>query len=328
MADLSSGILLVLLASLFQGSFALFLKFAKPWAWENFWFVYSVIGFFVSPIVWSWILAPRFFDIILSSPSDAVTGAFFFGLLWGVGGLLFGMSAAKIGLSLTYSLALGLTIPIGSLIPLFMNPLPATKTILVLLAGIAIVLISLVVSAYAGMKREKLQASTGFATGLIIAIISGLTSPMANVGFVYGKPIAETAESFGVSATLAILPVWLVVLTGMFLVNAGYTIYLLSQNKTFGLFFKKTSLPLAVSLFSGAIWFAGMAFYGMATSMLGNLGTSVGFGLMLSLMIIVSNSWGIMTGEWKNSGKALKYQMVSILISILGIVVIASSFFV
>jgi len=85
---------------------------------------------------------------------------------------------------------------------------------------------------------------------------------------------------------------------------------------------------LSFSAISGFLWFAGIAFYGIATVLLGQLGTSVGFALLVSGTVVVSNIAGIIMKEWKNSGEALKYQLISITILVLGIIGIATSLYI
>jgi len=188
--------------------------------------------------------------------------------------------------------------------------------------------IGLAVSAYSGMKRETLQKSRGFKLGLILAMISGITSPMLNLGFVCGSPILETAKRFGASEEFATLPVWIIVLFGGFLVNFGYAVYLLIKAKTFKLFAQNIKIPLILSATSGIFFFSGLGIYGIATSLLDVLGTSIGWAFLMSSMIVISNFSSILTREWKDSKKALKYQLVSILILILGILIMGVSFYI
>lgn len=324
-----NGLFLILLAAFFQGTFALFLKFTNPWKWENFWFVYSIVALVISPIAITLFLIPNLTTILLSLPSGVLISSFFFGMLWGVGSVLFGLSVVRIGLALTYSLILGLTIVIGSLLPLFFDlSSVSAKVVLALSFGIVLIFSGLTISTCAGIKRERLQKGKGFKAGLVIAAVSGIMSPMLNIGFVYGQPIFETAKLFGVSERWATLPIWIVVLSGGFLINIGYAIYLLIKNNTFILFTEKIKIPLSVSVISGIFWFSGFGIYGVATSILGPLGVSVGWGLLMSLMIVVSNIWGILMKEWEGSKTALRYQLLSILVLILGIIVIAMGFYV
>ncbi|MGV2794871.1 rhamnose/proton symporter RhaT, partial [Clostridium perfringens] len=52
------GFLLLLAASLFQGSFGLGMKKYQPFSWEAFWVVFSVIGILLIPAGWTWLEVP------------------------------------------------------------------------------------------------------------------------------------------------------------------------------------------------------------------------------------------------------------------------------
>jgi L-rhamnose-H+ transport protein len=202
--------------------------------------------------------------------------------------------------------------------------LPNLGVLALFATGILIMFLGLAVSAYAGMKRETEHKNRKFRLGLLLAVISGLTSPMLNIGFVYGIPIVETAQTHGITE-FATLPVWIILLLGGFLINFGYAIYLLIKAKTFKLFAQKTKTPLILSITSGIFYFSGLSIYGIASSRLDTLGTSVGWALLMSLMIVISNLSGILTGEWTGSRKALRFQLTSISILILGISVMGIS---
>jgi L-rhamnose-H+ transport protein len=150
---------------------------------------------------------------------------------------------------------------------------------------------------------------------------------MLNIGFVYGNPILETALTLGVSAEFASITLWIAVLLGGFIVNFGYAAYLLIKAKTYALFSGNTSKQLLLSVTSGLFFFSGLAIYGIASSLLSTLGTSVGWALLMSLMILISNLSSVLTGEWENSNKALRYQLISISILIIGISIIGFSLY-
>lgn len=161
-----------------------------------------------------------------------------------------------------------------------------------------------------------------------MAIVSGIFSPMNNVGFAYGTSIREAAMKFGASPSDATLPILLIVLFGGFLINAGYAVFLLLKNKSFGAFFAPSGIKsLAGSITSGIFWFGGIGLYGIATVYLGKLGTSVGYVIFIGFVILVSNVLGVMMGEWRGAGKAGKVQAASMCILVVGIVITSFSFF-
>ena len=111
--------LLVIFASIFQGSFGVGMKYMAPLKWESWWLVHATVAMLLFPLVWALMAVPGLFDIISSVPGNAVMLAMLFGFLWGIGGIMFGVSVPYMGLSLTYGIVMGLASSVGSLIPLF-----------------------------------------------------------------------------------------------------------------------------------------------------------------------------------------------------------------
>lgn len=322
------GFILVIISSFLQGTCLLFFKYMKPLKWENYWSIYCVVGLILSPVFASWILVPRFLSAILSIPIGSLYLPLLFGALWGTGSILFGLSLVNLGLSLTYSIILSLTTVIGSIIPLFINHVILNKgSLSLLIFGLIFVLFGMALSSYSGKIRGEEQKTTKgkFMLGLFLAILSGVFSPMINIGLVTSKGIAQAAENFGASSTNSSFLIWVVLLFSGFLVNISYTIYLFIKHKSMGLFKKVNLKVFLAGLASGTFWFAGFGLFGIAAAKIGKLGPSVGWAILISLTIVVSNVWGIKSGEWKASKKALNYQLKSIALIVLGVALIASS---
>lgn len=322
------GLFIVIVSGFLQGSFALFLRYMKPLKWENFWGLYSLIALFLGPVLTAMILVPNFSKSLSSIPLTDFPLPILFGALWGIGSILFGLSVIRIGLSLTYTIILGLTTAIGTVLPLFITRAPLKEqTLLLLVLGLIFVISGIIFSGYSGILRDKKQniPTKGVAVGLVLAFISGIFSPMLNVGFITGKPIALVAQNYGATAVNSTALVWVIVLFSGFLINISYVIYLLFKNNSVSLFKKINSKILLAAIASGIFWFGSFALFGIASVKIGNLGPSIGWAILISLSIVVSNIWGIKFGEWKNSKSALSYQMKSILLMVLGVGLIATS---
>ena len=228
--------LLIIFASIFQGSFGLGMKYMAPLKWESWWLVHATIAMLIFPIAWALISVPGLFDIIKSAPVNAITLAMLFGFLWGIGGIMFGVCIPFIGMSLTYGIVMGLASSVGSLIPLFQmeNAIsnPATPYVI---AGVFVMLIGVAITAVAGIRRDKAKnaesKSGNIVKGLIIAAVSGVLSALLNVGFANAAPLAKVAEGAGVIARNSSLAAWVVVFAGAYLMNAGYAVVLLCKNR-------------------------------------------------------------------------------------------------
>lgn len=321
------GFILVLVAGFALGTFAIFLRYMSPLKWENFWGLYVIVSLILGPIIFAFLLIPNFFQILPLVPINLLVVPMLFGAIWGVGNVLFGMSVVRIGLALTYTIILGLVTLIGTVLPIFINHTYISVQAQYFLAlGLMIIMLGIILSGYAGVLRSGLgRLNKSLAVGFTIAIISGITSSTLNVGFVSGAGIAKIVHDEGISLANASSLIWVVVLFSGFLVNIGYVLYLLVKNKTASLYKKMTTKILLAVIAAGTLWYVSFALFGLSANMLGNLGPSVGWAMLISLSIVISNVWSIKFGEWKNSGKALNMQLKSLGLIIIGIVSIAIS---
>ena len=227
--------LLLIFASFFQGTFGLGMKYMNPMSWESWWVVHVLVAMILFPMIWAIIAIPDLFEIISNSPKDAIYLAMLFGFLWGIGGIMFGVSVPYIGLSLTMGIVMGLAGSAGSLIPLFqIENATSQPSFPYIIGGLLISLIGVAITAKAGIERDKLLStdnkSSNIVKGILIAVTCGLLSSLLNVGFANAAPIADKAQEYGVIARNSSLAAWVVVLWGAFIMNFGYAIFLLIKN--------------------------------------------------------------------------------------------------
>ncbi|TWT83585.1 L-rhamnose-proton symporter [Planctomycetes bacterium CA13] len=329
-------LLLVLLASVFQGTFGLGMKYVKPLAWEAWWIVHATVAMVIFPLIWALMVVPDLGAVIASAPTnELITGALL-GFVWGVGGIMFGVSVGYIGMSLTYGIVMGLCSIAGALIPLFLrydsvNP----DSLPYLYTGLALLAIAVVIVTIAGLQRDKklaegnaniegIKKGKAFRIGLVIASLSGILSAMLAVGFDNTSEIGKLAEEAGALPRNTALARWIVVLAGAYLMNAGYAIFLLIKNKSFGSF-KTPGMFSALkwSIIAGLLWFAALGTYGQGVALMGDIGTMICWPVMLGLSLIVSNIAALITGEWKGMQGPLKLMALGVLVIIIATVVMA-----
>ncbi|MGH9402713.1 MAG: L-rhamnose/proton symporter RhaT [Terriglobia bacterium] len=325
----SAGFLLIILGGFMQGTFFLGLKWTNPWKWENIWFTYALFALIVIPIVLAVGTAPQLGHVLSATPGKALALVFFYGAGWGVGAVLSGLGVDRMGLAMGVAVLIGITAALGSLIPLVVNTpqlvfqpkgIMVIVSVLVLLLGVALV-------GVAGKKRDdtkRANAESGqkgsFRAGLIICIFSGIFSAMLNLAFSFSKALEDAAKSFGASSNGAQNYVWMVALGGGFIANAIYTCYLLSRNKTWRNFaLPKSGRVFLIGLAMALLWVWGMIFYGRGATVMGELGTVVGWPVFMATIIIFSGIWGFVTGEWKGSSSRAKWYMT------VGIVVLVAA---
>lgn len=320
--------LLVIFASIFQGSFGVGMKYMSPLKWESWWLVHVTIAMILFPIVWALIVVPGLFDVIANSPTNAIALAMLFGFLWGIGGIMFGVSIPFIGISLTYGIVMGLASSVGSLIPLFqMEGSTSNPAFPYVIAGVVIMLIGVAITAVAGIKRDMVKSegnkSKNIVKGLIIASVCGVLSALLNVGFANATPIAKVAEASGTITRNSSLAAWVVVLIGAFIMNAGYSIFLLTKNKTWNSFgVAKSGKAYMWSLIAGLCWFGALGVYGQGAALMGEIGPVIGWPMLLGLSLIISNVWAYGAGEWKGAAKPFRLLLLGLAVLILASIIL------
>jgi L-rhamnose-H+ transport protein len=311
-----AGLGLTVVAGAMSGNCMLPAKFVGSWKWENVWLVFSLVSLVVLP----WALA-----LLLVVHLGAVYGALelskfaapvLFGAGWGVAQVLFGISVARLGLGVAYSIIVGLGAVLGTLVPLFVEQRASVSTgaLPLLLGGVLLMVLGVALTAWGGHLREKSARSDevraprrGYLASILLAVLCGVMAPMLNYSFAFGQGIAHKAVALGNSPMRAAYSVWPIALAGGFVPNLAYSVYLLARNRSVSAFRK----PIPDALFSSvmaALWMGAFALYGMSAVLLGPLGTSVGWGLFQIFMITTAIGSGVLTGEWKgSSGRARAY---------------------
>lgn len=314
------GILYHTIGGVSSGSFYMPYKKVKGWAWEVFWLFGGLFSWLFVPFIAAWITVPAFSAIIGATSSGVKQFTFLMGLLWGIGGLTYGLGVRYLGMSLGNSVVLGFCSAFGALVPSIYYALYPTlgKTSIVdmaqrsggqlVLLGVLVCLIGIAVTGRAGMMKEReltAEQKKGsvqefdLVKGLIIAIVSGILSSFFNFGIEAGKPMAEAAVAQGANALFQNNVTYIVLLWGGLTTNFLWCAYLMTRNGTWGNFLKKDAPNTQNALFSafaGTLWFLQFFFYGMGESKLGNGASS--WILHMATIILTANAWGWYLREW------------------------------
>jgi L-rhamnose-H+ transport protein len=333
------SIILMAIGSICAASFYVPIKKIKGWSWESYWIVQGLFSWIVVPLLIAWLTVPSgtLGTIISQSPSSSIWWAVFYGALWGVGGLTFGLSMRYLGVALGQSIALGLCAGIGTLVPPIVNGqnLFADRAGILMLIGVSISLAGIAIIGYAaGLKsknlteEEKKAAVKEFALkkGILIAILAGVMSACFNFGLTKGQPIKEMALSMGANPLFAKNPVILFVTLGGFFTNLVYCVFLNIKNGT-GRDYLSVTTPVLLNnlLFTalgGTLWYGQFFFFGMGESLLPVKMMAFSWSILMSMNIAFSNIWGIFLNEWKGVGKR------TVTVLIIGIVILVLSTFV
>ena len=339
------GLLFHSIGGFASGSFYMPYNKVKGWAWESFWIIGGLFSWLIVPPLAAWLTIPDFANIIAGCSQQILTITFVLGLLWGIGGLTYGLGVRYLGMSLGNSVVLGFCAAFGAIVPsIYYSIYPtigktsftgmmATHGGQLVLIGVIVCLIGIAISGKAGiMKENELSveeqkasvAEFNLVKGLIIAVISGILSSFFNFGIEAGKPMAIIANELWKSANpnqgeflFQNNVTFVVILWGGLTTNLIWTTILSLKNKSYRNFTDKSTPRFKNTLFcalAGTTWFMQFFFYGMGESKLGNGASS--WILHMATIILTANLWGIYRKEWTGVSSKTKWTFTT------GIVVI------
>lgn len=327
------GVIFHAIGGFAAGSFYLPLKQIRNWAWESGWLVNGFFSWIIAPLVVALLSVPVLFSVLLGAPPTALMWTFLFGILWGIGGLTFGLSVRYLGMSMGYGVALGFCAAFGTLVPAVHDgsivDLVTTLPGWVILSGILVCLAGIGVCGYAGHLKEAALSTEEeekqdfhLGRGLLVAAFAGLMSACMAFAFAAGKPVADAAREGGTAPLWVNSAVLVVILLGGFLTNALWCGFLLVRKGTWKDYFNKSDAPLPrnylFAAVAGVVWYLQFMFYGMGSTKMGAYDFT-SWTLHMSFIIIASNIWSLMLKEWKGSGRKTIATITA------GILIIASS---
>ena len=312
MSSVVSGFLLLLIAGIANSNFATPMKYTRRWAWENTWLAWTVFALLVIPPVTTICTVPLLGSVYAQAGWRTVLGIALFGAGWGVAQVFFGLAVDVIGVALTFSIVMGISAAVGSLVPLLRLHADRlyTRGGAQLLGVILLMLVGVVFCAFAGNSRERARKSSNvegrgnFSVGLLLAVLCGLGASFVNLGLAFGGAVSQAAVEHGATRFNAVNAIWLPIMVAGAIPNLAYCVFLLRRNHTTAKFQAGGLSHWALALLMAALWFGSSILYGLATLYLGPLGTVLGWPLFMSLIVISASVVGLLTGEWKGSGRA------------------------
>ncbi|KIC96274.1 L-rhamnose/proton symporter RhaT [Flavihumibacter solisilvae] len=326
------GIIFHFIGGFASGSFYLPYKKVKGWSWESYWIVGGFFSWLIVPFLSAWLTIPNYMSIITSADVSTLGWTYLMGLLWGIGGLTFGLSMRYLGMSLGMSVALGFTSAFGALVPSVYRDLTRAEGVRfthmmastggrIILLGVLLCLVGIAICGKAGMRKEKelsdemkKKSISEFTLkkGLVVATISGILSACFNFGIEAGKPMAVEAVARGTNPLFQNNVIFVVILWGGLTTNFIWCLLLNIRNRSFGDYSNKSTPLFSNYLFAalaGATWFMQFFFYGMGESKLGNGASS--WILHMSFIILVSTMWGLTLKEWKGVSKKTLFTIIA-----------------
>jgi len=311
------GVFLHALGGYAAGSFYIPFRKVKNWAWESYWMISGVFAWIVAPWIVAFITVPGLMNVFRAAPAGSMAACYVFGVLWGVGGLTFGLSMRYLGMSLGYALALGYCAAFGTIVPPIyfgaFGGLMASTSGLVTMAGVLVCLSGIAVCGWAGISKERELSDEqkkesirefDFRKGFWIALVCGVMSACFAFGIAAGKPVAAKAVEHGAISLFMNSPVFILIMAGGFTTNLIWCVILNIRNRTGHDYLSSGDASLFRNYFfsgmAGSIWYLQFMFYGMGTTKMGKYDFS-SWSIHMAFIIVFSNIWALLFKEWKGT---------------------------
>ena len=332
------GLLIIAIGAFCQSSCYVPINRIKAWSWESYWLVQGVFAWLLLPLLGALLAVPSghsLTDLFTADHMFDINMTILFGILWGVGGLTFGLSMRYLGVALGQSISLGTCAGLGTVLgPIMLNVIypeghHLEKLTVSVLSGVGVTLVGIAVIGVAGsMKAAQLSDEAkraavkdfNFPKGIAIALLAGCMSACFNVGLEFGSGLHFAATS-GLFKTL---PATLLVTVGGFATNAVYCLWQNQKNHTWSDYGKRSvwANNILFCLLAGALWYS--QFFGLALGK-GFLTDSpvlitFSFCILMALDVVFSNVWGILLKEWKGYGR----RTIAVLVVGIAILVVSS----
>lgn len=313
------GLLIIAIGAFCQSSSYVPINKIKKWSWESYWLIQGVFAWLVFPILGALLAVPSghsLFELFTAENSFNITMTIVFGVLWGIGGLTFGLSMRYLGVALGQSIALGTCSGLGTVLgPVMLHVFypeagHLEKLTAAVIIGVVVMLVGITIIGIAGGMKAKSIPAEGkssenavkefnFGKGMAIALLCGFMSACFSIGLEFGANLhwAETKDIF------ATLPATMLVTLGGFVTNAIYCLLQNRKNKTFG-DYKQGSLWKSNILFcalAGLLWYSQFFGLSLGKGFLTEFPVLITFSwcILMALNVTFSNVWGILLKEWK-----------------------------
>ncbi len=262
MANPFLGVFFHWLGGLASGSFYVPYRGVKKWAWEVYWLVGGFFSWIICPWLLAFFMTNDLFGVLRQQSFSTLWWTYFFGAMWGFGGLTFGLTMRYLGMSLGMGVALGYCAAFGTLVPpiakSLMKDIPVEASFgdiissgpgLVTLGGVVVCLLGIYIAALAGFTKEKEMpeaekkkaiAEFNFTKGILVATFSGIMSACFAFALTAGNPIGAASKAVGTTSIWTGLPKLVVVLLGGFTTNFIWCVMLNLRNGTGYQYFSQT----------------------------------------------------------------------------------------
>ncbi len=288
----------------------------KKWSYESFWIVQALFAWLIVPIIVGYLTVPDLWEIYREAPLHSIIVPILLGALYGFGGMAFGFAIRHIGYSLTYTISIGISAIVGTIVPLLLTGTLVSQFTRpgggVFFLGMVISFVGLIFCGLAGYgkerdlaKQEGAKSNFNMSKGFALTLFAGILSGIFGVALFLAQPVADLAAERGAGYFVAnasqILPS-----VGCLVTNLIWFTVVSFKKKTLHELVpsakQKGSSYIAnfsLSAVAGSLWYLQFLFLGMANVRMGEF-EFAGWGIHMFMLIFVSFIVGLIMKEWKS----------------------------
>ncbi len=314
-------------------------KYIKRWSWEIFWMVQAAWCWLLWPIIGAAITIPHLGRVLAEAPPDRMLICFLMGIAYGIGGTSFNISIRYIGFSLTYSIAVGLSSVLGTLIPPLVRgqlgailAKPGSEWVI---GGVMAGAAGIAICGVAGHFKEKGLAASpekrgefSLLKGLLLSLLAGVLSAVYGFALEVAAPVADLAEHYGAGIWKGNVS-YIFANSGAFVTALLYSLYLARKNKSLG---QLTALPSGsggsslkwnylFALLTGTLWYGQFFFYNLGHVRLGTQYAFSSWAIHMIMLVLFSNGLAVVLKEWKGSSLGTRALVATGLVVLCGAIV-------
>ena len=304
--------LLLLLSGFVQAAFGLPVKYFRRWRWEQMWVAQSVTSNVLFPLLWAALLPPEFWRLAARLPGSEWLALYGFGLLWGIGGVGYGLTLTRLGLAFSYSFVFGTTTLTGALLPLLLRMVERPARPALFAAGLVLGLLGIVATGLlqrGGERKSDLPMPLGppsYGSAVAIAIAAGVFSASYGLAFSYGFPAVRELMEGGIPSAMAPVMVALPMYAGAASVAVPVGLACAVRSGSLGLFYGAGARRnWALALAMGLCGVGGVLLYGYGGSAPGHPSPNVSFGIYMTFFVLAGNAFGVAAGELRGRPRAV-----------------------
>jgi L-rhamnose-H+ transport protein len=308
-------------------------RYLHKWSWQTYWLLQAAACWLVLPWIFACLTIPELGAVLAEAPKDAMLKSYLLGVLYGVGGIAFGIAIRHIGYSLTYALAISISCVLGTLLPpLLAGKLGETlgsQSGMLVISGVLLGGGAMIVTGFAGFRRERETSGDVGKTpfnarvGLPIVLLAGVLSAVFNFSLQAAAPVAEVAARHGAGYFQGNV-IYLFSNSGAFTTTLIYAGWLATRGKTWGEFIRTSDgtglvRNYLLSFLTGLLWYLQFFFYGLGHVRMGRFEFS-SWAIHMIILILLSCGFGVAIGEWKSARKTTKLLVTASIALLLGAV--------